>query len=245
MAETILATLEDLEEALDGGMSAPELAQAWETERDKKNRKGALEMLGDELLKIIDQGGPEGLQDELDEALQEIAALKEKLKSAAKEAQEAAKVEKEAPAPQLTSGASVTSMFSGDSVFVVAPLHEVERWQAMSKITRYVVDVSGDQAESLCRQYPHPVQVLVDGTIRIDTPSVRVARVLENKIRNAALTRDLQDVRIRVHSLGSSASIVTDAVRGKNVAVIREMCIVSGRRLTVAHSGDDLKLSAS
>ena len=240
MTDTILETLEDLEDALDGGMSAPALAQAWETERDKKNRKGALEMLGDEFLKLIDQGDQEGLQDELDGALQVIVDLEGKLKEAAKKVE--APVAQAAPA---ISESSITSMFSGDKVFVVAPIHEVERWQAMSKITRYVVDVTGVGAEGLCRQYPHPVHVLVDGTIRIDTPNSRVARVLENKMKNAAIVRDLQGINIRVHSMGSSASIVTDAVRGKDVAVIREMCIVSGTRLSIDKVGDEFKLSVS
>jgi hypothetical protein len=222
----ILDTLDNLEEALNSGLPMSELTKLWDKERDKKNRKGALEAIGDSILEAV-----EAQKDE-------ITALKSTIRDLEDAATDAPR-EAPLPVPKVQAPAAhaeaktLSTLFNSDSVFVIAPLHAVQQWAGLSQITKYVVDVTGEHSEMLCRQYPHPYTELADGTYRIATPNVRVARVIENKMKNAAKVRDIT-VGIKVHSLGSSASLATDMVRGRKVALWREMCVVSAQRLRVS-----------
>ena len=211
-----LSTLEDLEEAVDE-LPIGELLSVWDSEREKKNRKGALELLGDRLHQLLHDFCIENraLQKELDEL----------------ESTEAPPLPTPPKADVETK--KFMSLFNNDSIFLIAPLHEVERWDAMSKTTRYVVDLVGENVESLCSQFPHPYKELIDGTFRIATPSIRVAQVMENKIKNIARVREMNDIKITVHSLGTSSCVIKDAIRGKDVAMIREMCVISGKHLAI------------
>ena len=212
-----LSTLEDLEEAVDHGLPATEVLDLWDSEREKKNRKGALELIGDKLHQLLDDFRAENkaLQKELEEL----------------ESSDAPPLSTPPKADVETK--KFMSLFNTDSIFLIAPLHEVERWDAMSKTTRYVVDLVGENVESLCRQFPHPYKELIDGTFRIATPSIRVAQVMENKIKNIARVREMNDIKITVHSLGTSSCVIKDAIRGKDVAIIREMCVISGKHLAI------------
>ena len=229
---SILDTLEDLEEAIDGGLSVEDLCSTWEKERDKKNRKGALELLGDKLCEHAksDDSDASSEKEKLESKIK-ISNLEADLASAQTEIEVLErKIQelKETPASIVHEKkfASYTSMFNKDNVFVIAPLHEVERWQSLSKITKYVLDVKGDHAAQLCKQFPHQYRELQDGTFRIETPSVRVARVLENKIRNMCASRKWEGHKLSVLSLGTSECIAKDAVRGGGLARMREMCII-------------------
>ncbi len=222
-----LDTLDNLEEAVNSRLPMSSLVKLWNGERDKKNRKGALIVLGDAILEAV-----EAQKDE-------IRALKTTIRDL-EGAQAEAPREAPLPVPQVEAAPAhleaktPSTLFNSDSVFLIAPLHAVQQWAGLSQITKYVVDVTGEHSETLCRQYPHPYTELADGTYRITTPNVRVARVIENKMKNAVKVRDITGVGIKVHSLGSSASLATDMVRGQTVALWREMCVVSAQRLRVS-----------
>ncbi len=244
---SILDTLEDLEEAIDGGLSVKNLCSTWAKERDKKNRKGALELLGDKICDHAKSGSDidvasekekfenvikiSNLESELEDAQVQIEVLERKIREL-----------KETPASiaQENKFSTYASMFNKDNVFVVAPLHEVERWTALSKITKYVLDVQGPHAAACCKQFPHEYRELEDGTFRILTPSVRVARVLENKLKNMCANKKWTGHTFHVSSLGTSECIAKDAVRGGGLARMREMCIIgASAALTIESSIDE------